>query len=154
MATQADHNDEHLDRKLDILSKGFRSMCCPLSADPSLIIAVHEDPVDHSSHVLELEAENEALRWRLDTLERELNSRSPTKASRKAPHLTARSRTLNADDEDCGTTLFQLNAMKFSPQRSVGSPIGKTPGKKTRKLTARKWDLMDEDELAAYENCC
>lgn len=29
---------------------------------------------------------------------------------------------------------------------------GKTPGKKMRKLTARKWDLMDENEMDAFEN--
>lgn len=29
---------------------------------------------------------------------------------------------------------------------------GKTAGKKMRKLTARKWDLMDEDEIEALEN--
>lgn len=29
---------------------------------------------------------------------------------------------------------------------------GKTAGKKMRKLTTRKWDLMDENELDAFEN--
>lgn len=28
----------------------------------------------------------------------------------------------------------------------------KTAGKKMRQLTARKWDLMDENEMDAFEN--
>ena len=44
------------------------------------------------------------------------------------------------------TTLFEkMNEMSLKEKRIV------TPGKKIRKLTARKWDLMDENEMDAYE---
>ena len=49
--------------------------------------------------------------------------------------------------------MLKLNGMSLKdasePRRQ--SP-GKTPGKKMRKLTTRKWDLMDENEMDAFEN--
>ncbi len=112
--------------------------------------------MDSSERIVELEAENERLRRQLDLLEREINSRSPSRVSKKAQHLassTPREKLSNADaadDDDLGTTLFKLNAMNLSPKAPRSSPVGKTPGKKIRKLTTRKWDLMAEHELDAY----
>ncbi|KAL8728374.1 MAG: hypothetical protein Q9166_005418 [cf. Caloplaca sp. 2 TL-2023] len=131
---EADRNDEHLDRKLDILTKG---------------IQIYEDPIERTELVTELEAENEQLRRRLDVLEREINSKSPTQPSKKAPQLTTPRKRLSSGDDELGTTLFKLNAMSLTPKAPKISPAGKkTP--KIRKLTARKWDLMDENELDAY----
>ena len=49
--------------------------------------------------------------------------------------------------------MLKLNGMSLKdasePRRQ--SP-GKTPRKKMRKLTTRKWDLMDENEMDAFEN--
>ncbi|KAL8666071.1 MAG: hypothetical protein Q9202_001808 [Teloschistes flavicans] len=133
---EADRNDEHLDRKLDILSKG---------------IQIYEDPADRVEHVTELQAENDRLRRRLDTLERELNSQSPTRSSRKTPHrLITPTKPSSIGDDDFGTTLFKLNAMNLTPKEHRMSPASKTPGRKARKLTTRKWDLMDENDLDAY----
>ncbi|KAL8696036.1 MAG: hypothetical protein Q9201_007853 [Fulgogasparrea decipioides] len=132
---EADRNDEHLDRKLDILSKG---------------IQIYEDPVDHSDRVTELEAENGRLRRRLEALEREMNSRSPTRSSKKPPQLTTPSKPSSIGENDFGTTLFKLNMLNLSPKEPKMTPAGTIPGKKVRKLTARKWDLMDENELDAY----
>ncbi|KAL9020133.1 MAG: hypothetical protein Q9185_002590 [Variospora sp. 1 TL-2023] len=132
---EADRSDEHLDRKLDILTKG---------------IQIYEDATDHDERVAELETENERLRRQLDSLEREINARSPTRPSKKAaPFVTPRKPVGNGED-DLGTTLFKLNAMNLSPKEPKASPIGKTPSKKIRKLTTRKWDLMDENEMDAY----
>lgn len=65
---EADRNDEHLDRKLEILTRG---------------IEVHEDPEPGAEErVLELEGENERLRARLEMLEREKGLRSPSKKMR------------------------------------------------------------------------
>ncbi|KAL8767800.1 MAG: hypothetical protein Q9209_005794 [Squamulea sp. 1 TL-2023] len=131
---EADRNDEHLDRKLDILFKG---------------IQIYEDPEERVDRVTELETENERLQRRLDTLEREINSRSPTRSSKKPPQLTTPRKTLSSGDDELGTTLFKLNVMSLTPKEPKSGPIGKkTP--KIRKLTARKWDLMDENELEAY----
>ncbi|KAL8642331.1 MAG: hypothetical protein Q9228_000953 [Teloschistes exilis] len=133
---EADRNDEHLDRKLDILSRG---------------IQIYEDPADRAEHVTELQAENERLRHRLDTLERELNSQSPTQSSKKAPQqLVPPRKASSIGDDDFGTTLFKLNAMKLTPKEPAMSPAGKTPSRNIRKLTTRKWDLMDENDLDAY----
>ncbi|KAL8851183.1 MAG: hypothetical protein Q9221_003903 [Calogaya cf. arnoldii] len=131
---EADRNDEHLDRKLDILTKG---------------IQIYEDPEARVDRVAELESENEQLRRRLDALEREINSRSPTRSSKKPPQLTTPRKGLSSGDDELGTTLFKLNAMSLTPKEPKMSPAGKkTP--KIRKLTARKWDLMDENEMDAY----
>ncbi|KAL8735077.1 MAG: hypothetical protein Q9181_002935 [Wetmoreana brouardii] len=132
---EADRNDEHLDRKLDILSKG---------------IQIYEDPVDHGDRITELEAENERLRHRLEAIEREMNSRSPTLSSKKPPQLTTPSKPSSIGENDFGTTLFKLNMLNLLPKEPEMTPAGITPGKKVRKLTARKWDLMDENELDAY----
>ena len=49
-------------------------------------MTVHEDPVDQNAYITELETENEALRQRLEGLERELQCRSPTE-SRQKPRI-------------------------------------------------------------------
>lgn len=68
---EADRNDEHLDRKLDIL------------ANATSDIEIYEDPEPtQDQHVQALEAQNEALRQRVEQLERELLGRSPTKKQR------------------------------------------------------------------------
>ena len=65
---EADRNDEHLDRKIDILARGIR---------------IHEDPeLTAEERVTELEDENTALKRRIDDLQRELLGKSPTKKQR------------------------------------------------------------------------
>lgn len=125
-----------MDRKLDIVTKGFQ---------------IYEDPVDIDDRIPDLEAENERLRRQLESLEREINSRSPTRSAKKPSQMlsTPRKQMSEADD-DIGMTMFKLNAMNLSP-KGPKSPVGKTPGKKIRKLTTRKWDLMDENDLEAYD---
>ncbi|KAL8855726.1 MAG: hypothetical protein Q9178_007647 [Gyalolechia marmorata] len=131
---EADRNDEHLDRKLDILTKG---------------IQIYEDPEDRIDRVTELESQNEQLRRRLDALEREITSRSPSRSAKKAPQLRTPRKTLSSGDDELGTTLFKLNVMSLTPKEPKMSPVGKKTAK-MRKLTARNWDLMDENELDAY----
>ena len=49
--------------------------------------------------------------------------------------------------------MSKLNGMKLTDAAASKSQSpGKIPGKKVRKLTTRKWDLMDENELDAFEN--
>lgn len=68
---EADHNDEHLDKKIDILSRG---------------IAVREDSPEpapeQAERVRELEDENETLKRKVESLEREMQLRSPVKKQR------------------------------------------------------------------------
>ena len=154
--------EEHWDRKMDLLSRGM---------------AVLEDPGETSEYARRLEEENEVLRRRLENLERELQCGSPTK--RRSPQRQAsmlRSLGWGNDGEEGvlgSSVLNKLNGMSLGGQDeeasgeslevatpmktlgmgrgSLGSP-GKTPGsgKKMRKLTARKWDLMDENEMGEY----
>lgn len=109
--------------------------------------------MDSSERVIELEAENERLRRQLDSLEREINSRSPSRISKQPQQLTTSTPRKQLGDaaDDFGMTLFKLSAMNLSPKEPKSSPVSKTPGKRIRKLTTRKWDLMDEDELDSYE---
>ncbi|KIW08205.1 uncharacterized protein PV09_01135 [Verruconis gallopava] len=65
---EADRNDEHLDRKIDILAKGIDST-----------FDVYEDSPAENDRVKELEDENEALRRKVEALEREMLQRSPVK---------------------------------------------------------------------------
>lgn len=86
-----------------------------------------------------------------------MHCRSPTKSSKKArvPSLTLTDVRLAAGgaarNESFGTALSKLNGMTLADPVDNKSP-GKTPGKKIKKLTARKWDLMDENEMDAFEN--
>ena len=136
--SQADRNDEHLDRKLDILSRG---------------IQIHEDaPPSQSQYAEDLETENEALRRKIESLERELQSRSPTRSAKKPP-LSPR-----VGQDEFGPVLSKFDGMRLKENESGGVGMktpGKaevrTPGRKVRKLTARKWDLMDEREMDDYE---
>lgn len=123
------------------------SPCSPLSY--SLRI-VHEDPIDPDTRNTELEHENEALRRKLEALECELQCRSPTRSPKK-PQLSSPSKDYGPSA--LGTALFKVNGMSLTDAAECKpqSP-GRTPGKKMRKLTARKWDLMDENEMDAFEN--
>ncbi|KAL8742747.1 MAG: hypothetical protein Q9190_004822 [Brigantiaea leucoxantha] len=157
---EAERNDQHLDRKLEILSNG---------------IQIHEDPIEPLERIQELETENTTLRHRLETLEQQIQSRSspiskalssfsppplfttPTRHNPPSPLSARRSTNNNNNDEELEsdselhTTMFKLNTMNLSPKPKPkhNSKAGPTPGtgRKMRKLTARKWDLMDENEL-------
>ena len=122
---------------------------------------VHEDAVDRNAYITELEIENEALRQRFETLERELQSRSPTKSRQKLriPSLALTDIRVAAGSdsgvEALGSALSKLNSLALTDPaeaRAAEKTPGKTPGKKVRKLTTRKWDLMDENDLDAFEN--
>lgn len=106
--------------------------------------------MDLDTRTAELENENEALRRKLEALERELQCRSPTRLPKK-PQLSSPSEKYGAGA--LGTALLKLNGMSLTdPAEHKSQSPGKTPGKKMRKLTARKWDLMDENEMDAFEN--
>lgn len=86
-----------------------------------------------------------------------MQCRSPTKPA-KTPRIPSWSLTdvreaagSGSKPGFLGTAVSKLNGMILTDTAEVKSPA-KTPGKKIRKLTARKWDLMDENELEAFEN--
>ena len=138
---QADRNDEHLDRKLEILSKG---------------IQIHKDtPLSPDQYTQDLETENEALRRKVESLERELQSQSPTRSARKPP-LSPK-----VGQDEFSPFMSRLDGMHLKENNGSGTGTEmstpskgdvKTPGtgRKIRKLTAKKWDLLDENEMDAY----
>lgn len=66
---EADHNDEHLDRKLEIMKRG---------------IQIYEDPEPEKDECMRmLQEENERLKMRLEELEREKQLQSPTKKKQR-----------------------------------------------------------------------
>lgn len=140
--TKADRNDEHLDRKIEILSQGIKSKFpSPHYNSKSDQASVHEDTISPDTHVQELEHMNETLRRKIDALEREFLSGSPSHSEKKQP------KRLPSSEGDYGTTLFQLSSMNLNSEKGLAASPVKTPGKKIRKFTARKWDLGDENEL-------
>ena len=167
---EADRNDEHLDRKIELLSQGMQ---------------IHEDEADAGDYKLRLEAENETLRRRMENLEREMQCASPTKAKK----FGGREVSFGVNECEGGvgdeesvlrSSVFGLNRLHLGGEldgNGDGKVLGggeldvtesgifgdgevpETPekvrkvpgsGKKIRKLTARKWDLMDENELVEY----
>ncbi|MCJ1444039.1 MAG: hypothetical protein MMC23_004539 [Stictis urceolatum] len=78
LGEEADRNDAHLDAKLEILSRGIK---------------VHEDTTatfGENAEVRELEGENADLRAQITRLERELQTRSPTKQRTSRANATPR----------------------------------------------------------------
>ncbi|MCJ1394774.1 hypothetical protein MMC18_007654 [Xylographa bjoerkii] len=122
LGDEADYNDEHLDRKLEILSRG---------------IQVHEDHSnDTDQRVSELEEENAVLLRKLAALERELQCRSPTKAHKvNSSHFLS-----NSSEIDDGEV---LRVKQTDLNQTV--PSMKTPGRKIRKLTPRTPAFADEN---------
>ncbi|GFF58265.1 kinesin-like motor protein 9 [Aspergillus udagawae] len=132
---QVGRNDEHLDKKIELLSRGFQ---------------VYEDPGSATDQrVDELELENDQLRSRIAALERELMGRSPTKKP-KSKNVLESSHGSNhlGRESDIESALRRMDQLKladsmFSPAASGSS----SPGKKHRKMATRKWDLAPEEDI-------
>ncbi|GKZ29263.1 hypothetical protein AbraIFM66950_004069 [Aspergillus brasiliensis] len=132
---QSGFNDEHLDKKIEIVSRGFQ---------------IYEDPKPSSDERVEdLEFENDQLRSKIAALERELNCRSPTKKSRSKNTLeTSRNSNIFGRESDIEVALKRMDQLKladsmFSP---APQPVS-SPGKRQRKMATRKWDLAPEEDI-------
>jgi hypothetical protein len=114
-AAENDLNDAHMDKKLEILTRG---------------IDRGDDEDKENTHASEdLEEENARLRREVELLRRDLQARSPSKKGGPLREISG-----------VGKEMEKLRISSDSIGRQ-SSP------KKVRKLTARKWDLMDEDEM-------
>ena len=139
---EADRNDEHLDRKLEILTQG---------------IQIHEEPYGRKEYAERLEHENESLRSRVEMLEREALCRSPTKSPRRASKPITPLKAPAGARDFLGIAAINLNGASIGSRKAsegANANVPKTPGavKKMKKLTARKWDLMDENEMDEYRS--
>ena len=101
-------------------------------------LIVHEDPPEHADkRVEELEEENATLYRKVAALERQTQCQSPTKKSKTTnPRLVC---------ED-GVEGSQLRLKNIDLNRMQSTSPTKTPGRKVRKLTARK-ACLDEDNI-------
>ncbi|BCS06330.1 hypothetical protein ALUC_10711A [Aspergillus luchuensis] len=132
---QSGFNDEHLDKKIEIVSRGFQ---------------IHEDPQPSSDERVEdLEFENDQLRSKIAALERALNCRSPTKKSRSKNTLeTSRNSNILGRESDIEVALKRMDQLKLAD--SMFSPAPQptcSPGKRQRKMATRKWDLAPEEDI-------
>ncbi|XHF97865.1 hypothetical protein AWENTII_001440 [Aspergillus wentii] len=130
---QTGRNDEHLDKKIEVLSRGFQ-----ICEDPEL------SPDDR---VEELEFENDQLRSKIAALERELQCRSPTKKSKSKNVLEpSHNSNLLGRESDVENALRRMDGIKLADSMFATTPSS-SPGKKQRKMATRKWDLAPEDEI-------
>ena len=82
---EMDRNDEHLDRKIDLLSQSQSQSRgggnIVTAAATTTTTTIHEDEEDAAAYTQRVESENDALRAKLASLQREMQCRSPTKKS-------------------------------------------------------------------------
>ncbi|RDH33912.1 kinesin family protein [Aspergillus welwitschiae] len=132
---QSGFNDEHLDKKIEIVSRGFQ---------------IYEDPKPSSDERVEdLEFENDQLRSKIAALERELNCRSPTKKSRSKNTLEAsRNSNIFGRESDIEVALKRMDQLKLADSMFSPAPQpASSPGKRQRKMATRKWDLAPEEDI-------
>lgn len=156
-----EREEEWRDRKVEVLVRGL-----------GVGIGWDENKENQNEDAtLALEIENSKLLREVERLKRELNSRSPTKARKPSNRILKESRTHAMDKsaspdpddaEDGGLELRNSMAkLKVSDDAEAGvarSLSGKlrikkstagsgSPTKRIRKLTAKKWDMADDDDL-------
>lgn len=114
---------------------------------------VFEDPEPSADErIEELERENDMLRSKIAALERKLMARSPTKKPKPKPHLfqeheSTLEGSLISGESDVENVYQKFSQLKLADSYQSSSIAPKTPGKKIRKLTARRRDLGPEEEL-------
>ncbi|CAG8163294.1 unnamed protein product [Penicillium olsonii] len=127
---QIGRNDEHIDKKVELVSRGFQ---------------IFEDS-DSTERVDELEQENDQLRRKLAALEREMLSKSPTRKPRAKNAATRRSNLQNRES-DIENALQRMDQLKLADTMFAPPSPSTSPMKKTRKMGTRKWDLAPEDDI-------
>jgi hypothetical protein len=95
---EADRNDEHLDKKIEILARGievFEDEDCSFKEIPTIGTAGVVGGEQDGERIRDLEDENEALRRRVEMLKRDVQLRSPIKKQRV---LKGKKFTMEADE--------------------------------------------------------
>ncbi|KAJ5749208.1 uncharacterized protein N7511_010904 [Penicillium nucicola] len=127
---QLGRNDEHIDKKVELVSRGFQ---------------IFEDP-NSNARMEELEQENDDLRRRLAALEREMHSQSPSRKPRAKNAAPARANVLSRES-DIENALQRMDQLKLADTMFAPPSPGASPVKKQRKMGTRKWDLAPEDDI-------
>lgn len=152
--SERERGEAHVDRKLEVLTRGIESLDVAASTAQDELQGEDKENV----RVESLEDENERLRQENALLRRQVRSdgaRSPTK--QRSILGESRLHEIEADSYANEMMRSKSNARSSSPQtlglkkvrgNGEGAPatVGR-PNKKVRKLTARKWDLMDSDDM-------
>ncbi len=139
---EQEKNEVHIDRKLEIYTRS--------------IDAVEDE--ENKENQFDLESENDRLRREVEMLRRDLSSRSPSKRmplresrlhSGHSTHTEREASRERVGERGIETMGHEMERLKMSGESVLksGVPISSSPTKKVRKLTARKWDLMDEGEV-------
>lgn len=144
-AAEAERNGEHLDRKVEIVTRGIG-----FNDDDEDKENAHSGEAVHGDFLLQ----NEILHYEVELLKREMQLRSPSKKSGGGPLREIRGgSSIGGGRAD---VVKGMENLRMSQDRSSVSSSGHSDGlvkgqgsplKKVRKLTARKWDLVDEDDL-------
>ena len=125
-AAENDRNDEHINKKLEIYTRAtdVEDEENKENGDPYL--------------VSELETENQRLNREVEMLRRQLQQRSPTKQRNGVL------REIGGFGSGAGMGSIGRDMERL---RVSGESVSSTGSKKIRKLTARKWDMGEEDIL-------
>ncbi|OQE46432.1 hypothetical protein PENCOP_c001G04844 [Penicillium coprophilum] len=126
---QIGRNDEHIDKKVELVSRGFQ---------------IFEDS-GSNERVEELEQENDQLRRKLAALEREMHNQSPIRKHRSKNATPARANL--SRESDIENALQRMDQLKLADTMFAPPSPGASPIKKTRKMGTRKWDLAPEDQI-------
>ncbi|KAJ5551001.1 hypothetical protein N7461_005699 [Penicillium sp. DV-2018c] len=160
---QLGRTDEHIDKKVELVSRGFQ---------------IFEDS-GSNQRVEEMEQENDQLRRKLAALEREMHCQSPTRKQRSKDANPARSDFLNRErniestprhidqlkpvfapknatptrsnllsrESDIENALQRMDQLKLTDTMFAPPSPKTSPVRKTRKMGTRKWDLGPEDQI-------
>lgn len=144
-AAEQDNNDEHLDRKLEIYTRSIDAADDPPPQSQSEDKEnAHKGPMKEV--IGDLESENERLRREVEMLRREASLRSPSKRlPLRESRLRDRDRSATPELGGTGGVQEAFERMSVHEDR-VERHQSKSPVKKVKKLTTRKWDLVDEDD--------
>ncbi|CRG92582.1 Kinesin-like motor protein 9 [Talaromyces islandicus] len=137
---QTGRNEEHLDKKLELVSRGIK---------------IYEDPEPtRDERVEELERENEYLYSKIAALERQLHAQSPTHKPKGAPAIRESNgdfSLLSNESSDLENILQKASTFKRAEEYQ-STPKARTActaanPRKPRRVTARKKDLGPEGDL-------
>jgi hypothetical protein len=137
LSLEQERGEEHWDRKVEVLTRGV-GVVVTAPSDDDYDNEAEEDDDKENVLIENLEQENERLRRELAVLKRELSSRTP---SRRAP-LQERGDLPSSKGAGAGGDIASLGG-KLEQLRVSGNG---SPTKKVRKLPAKKWESLPQDD--------
>lgn len=132
--SERERGEEHIDRKIELLSRGLGMQDLDLEGEDK-----------ENERVETLEGENDRLRRQVAQLMRQMEAqRSPSKR-----RVLGDSRGHEVEPSNTVSLTEGLEKMKLAggPAMMHVGVNHASPGKKIRKLTTRKWDMMGDDDM-------